>query len=283
MNVDPYQATFQDICGYIEYLVSHGDAPGTVTNKISQIRVHYQLVGCHNPSIYHPRVARAIDGVKRNKDYIPNIKSPIEPRNFMRIIGAIPAHSLGNVIKGILLVLYYGALRQSELMPRTVKSWNPRVQPVRADCKLSSDICQVYIKTAKNMQLSGQSRTVTMYKATNPDICPVFIMHRIFADTPTFQFDDPLFMFPDSREPVPSSKVLGTLHRVMYDVGLGNLVPVTTLHSIRKSSATNAFAQGCSELSIRKYGGWSSSAYQTYIKTSNSAVNASLIRSIDFS
>lgn len=282
MRVDPYNASFQDICGYIEYLASHGDAPGTVVNKVSQIRVHYQLVGCSNNSIDHPRVARAIDGIKLNKEFVPNIKHPINPRHFVSIISAIPNHALGNVIKGILLVLYYGALRQSELIPRTVKSWSARTQPRRADCLLSSDKCEIFIKTAKNMQLAGQSRTVVMYKAQNADICPVIIMQRIFADTPTFNEVDPLFMFPDSRDPVPSSKVLAVLHQVMYEVGLGNLVPVTTLHRVRKSAATNAFQQGCSELSIRKYGGWSSSAYQTYIQTSNNQVNSSLIRSIDF-
>lgn len=250
-------------------------------DKVSQIRVHYQLVGCYNSSIDHPRVARAIDGVKRNKDHVPNIKSPIQPRHFISIFLAIPADAIGKVIKGILLVLYYGALRQNKLIPRTVRSWNPAIQPTRGDCVLSTNQCQVFIKTAKNMQLNGQHRTVTMYKAHNSNICPVTIMHNIFADTPTLNDMDPLFMFPDSRDPVPSSKVLGTLHQVMYAVGLGNLVPVTTLHSVRKSTATNAFAQGFSELSIRKYGGWSSSAYQTYIKTSNATVNASLIQSID--
>lgn len=185
------------------------------------------------------------------------------------------------MIKGILLVLYYGALRQSKLVPRTVKSWNPLVQPTRGDAVLSRDMLQVYIKTGKNMQRCGEDRTVRMYRANSPSVCPVVIMHHILSDTPTRKLQDPLFMFPDSRRPVPSSKVACVLHEVMYQIGLGHLSKVTSLHSIRKSAATNAFLQECLETSIRNYGGWSSSAYRCYIQTSNKAVNASLIRSID--
>lgn len=281
MSIDPYHARFQDICGYIEYLASHGDAPGTVVNKISHIRVHYQLTGCGNQVLDHPRVARAIDGIKRNKSHIPNVKVPIEPDNFISIISALPETTQGTVMKGILLVLYYGALRQSELVPRTVKAWNPRIQPTRGDCEISPQCFKLVIKTAKNMQLAGQSRTILMHKSHNHNICPVVTMSRIFSETPTHTLRDPLFMFPDTREPVPSSKVLSVLHQAMHELGLDHLIPTISLHSIRKSAATNAFAQGCPEMSIRNYGGWSSSAYQSYIRTSNSVVNASLIKSID--
>lgn len=279
-RINPYLAQYQDFCAYVEYLTDHIKAPSTIRNKISQVRVHLNLAESPLGQINHPRVQRALEALERDKTYVPRIKSPLQPSHFYNIIVNIQADPLGHVLRAVLLTIYYGALRQSELLPRTVKLWNPLVQPTRRDVSFNEDTCTIMIKTGKNMQRVGQFREVVMQRAQCLILCPVQAISHVISCSPCATLDDPLFTYPDSAVPVTAPKVTKIMHQIMRDLGLRHLIPKISLHSIRKSAATDAYLAGCSETSIRQYGGWSSTAYRSYISSSNRTVNRALINTI---
>lgn len=165
-------------------------------------------------------------------------------------------------------------------MPATSGAWDPQIQPTRADCSFSPHQCVINIKTGKNMKLAGQSRTITLLPADKLYCCPVRAMSRVLTDTPTISPRDPILMFPDNRAPVPCSFIIKQIHLYLKQFGHVHLIPKISLHSLRKSVATNAFVDGCSQLSIKNFGGWSSDAYTTYIRTQNRKVTNSLISSV---
>lgn len=279
VGVDAYNADYQALCAYVEYLTDYISAPSTIRNKISQVRVHLSLVEAPLDQVNHPRVSRALEALDRDKSYVPRVKSPLQAQHFYDILCNIEDDRLGAVIRAILLTIYYGALRQSELLPRTVKTWNPTTQPTMADLSLDDHTCTIMIKTGKNMQKIGQFREVVMERARNPVVCPVRAIQAVLYQNPLHP-DAPIFSYPGTVVPVTAPKVTKTMHRIMYKIGLGQLVSKVSLHSIRKSAATDAFLAGCSETSIRQYGGWTSQAYRSYIATSNRAVNRVLIDTI---
>lgn len=277
LGIDPLQPNFHDACLFIEYLAAHGAAPPTIRNKVSQVRTFLRLSDVDVHSFNHFRVVRALESVDRDKSYIPRIKLALDSDVFISIIYNLPRDHLGDAIRLAMLIIYYGALRQSELLPRSSGTWNPSVQPTRGDCALHHDRCIIVIKTGKNLQKYGQSRTLDLGLVHDHILCPVQTMRNVFQRTPTINQRDPLIMIPASRKALPASLVLKQLHLTMTRLGFSQLVPVTSLHSFRKAAATHAYTAGCSEQSIKNYGGWSSSAYKTYIQTSNQAVNKTLI------
>lgn len=281
MTIDPYAISYQDVCGYVEFIAMHGAGPNTIRNKLSSIRTHMGLVDAHVPAMVHPRVNRALDAIERDKTVISRVKEPLPPDVFRDVLINMPDHYIGNIARAALLVLYYGALRQSEIMPRSVNSWDPRVQTTRVDCMIETERCVLFIKHAKNLQKFNQNKTVIMAVASHAKLCPVSSLRLVLSEVPTQALSDPLFMFRDSRKAVPSSIVLNMLHDVMRRRGHQHLIQKTSLHSIRKAAATNAHLSGCSELSIQNYGGWNSDAHKAYIRTSNQRVNKSLIDALD--
>lgn len=278
--MDPYQAQYQDICSYVEYLTDHIRAPSTIRNKISQVRVHLGLAEVSLEQVNHPRVARALEALDRDKSYIPRVKSPLEPCHLYAILSNVKVDPLGNVVRAALLTIYFGALRQSELLPRTVKTWNPMTQPTLGDLVVTADTCTITIKTGKNMQRVGQHRQVVLERVENPVVCPVRAIQIVLCYNEGSCPSDPIFTFPRTAVPITAPKVTKIMHQVMKDIGLAHLVAKVSLHSIRKSAATDAYMAGCSETSIRHYGGWTSSAYRSYISTSNRSVNRVLRNTI---
>lgn len=123
----------------------------------------------------------------------------------------------GNMIRVALITLYYGCLRQSELMPCTVSTWDPLV---------------IHIKKV-NMQKYGHGNIV-MEVANDVNGNPVRAIAQMIAVTPTLSYDDPLFMIHDYRQPVPSSFILAQLHRTMSLVRLEALCDSTGQRTITK-------------------------------------------------
>lgn len=281
LDVPPFQPTYQDICTYVEYVVSHSPAPATVRNKISQVRVFLQLSEGDVSAFNHPRTLRALDALDRDKSYVQNLKLPIETVVFSAALMDLGASPIGTVVRAAMLLIYYGALRQSELLPRTVKTWSPQVQPTREDIKITHDAVVLYIKTGKNLNKVGQFREVVMRSAEEEVFCPVRVTRQAMELGLNCRRSDPILVFPGSNNPVTAPYVTRSLHNALRNIGASDIIPTTSLHSLRKTAATQAFSQGCSELSIRNYGAWSSSAYKQYILTSNATVNQSLIKSLN--
>lgn len=280
LGLDPLLPSYHDACMYIEYLAAHGAAPPTIRNKVSQVRTFLKLSDVDTGSFHHYRVIRSLESVDRDKSHVPRVKHALDSDVLISILYTLPRDDLGLTIRLSLLIIYYGALRQSELLPRSSGLWDPDIQPTRGDCTLLADRCVITIKTAKNMQKYGQSRKLNLGLAADPILCPVYTLREVFNKTPTRSDRDPLIMIPGSRKALPSSLATKQLHATMRRLGLSNIVPVTSLHSLRKVAATHAYTAGCSEHSIKNYGGWSSSAYATYIETSNQRVNQTLINSL---
>lgn len=280
MNFDPYTLSYQDACAYIEYITSFTASANTVKNKISQVRVHLSLVDVTSDVWSHPRVIRAVDAVERDKQCVPRSKDPLPPSVFRDILDHLVSGAQGNIVRAALLVLYYGALRQSELFPRTVSQWDPTKHPMRKDLVFSEQACTIYVKFGKNMQKAGQHRLIELSAVQDHRLCPVQALRRMVTDIPSQSDNSPLFMFPISYKPVPASYVSKEYHAALALLQVPDAKRRFSLHSLRKAAATNAFSSGCSELSIKRYGGWSSSAYTSYIETSNRSVNQSLISAI---
>lgn len=130
------------------------------------------------------------------------------------------------------------------------------------------------------MQKAGQHRVIDLSAVDDQHLCPVTALRQIVSDIPAESDCAPLFMFPTTQRPVPSSFITKQYHLALSQLQVPNAKKRFSLHSLRKAAATNAFSSGCSELSIKRYGGWSSIAYTSYITTSNRSVNQSLISAI---
>lgn len=281
MQIHYQQCTYEDICAYLEYLAENDMSPATIKNKLSHVRVHLSLIGAPLTALNHPRVQRALDAMERDKTHIPRTKDAIQPDVFTTILRTLGTDPLMNKARAGFLFMYYGALRQSEVTSRTMASWSPIIHPTRGDVTIYHDKCVLFVKYGKNLQKVGQYRTVEMACAEDPFLCPVSAIRRVIIETPTAFADEPLLMFPSTRKPVPTTFLARVLRDQLVDLGLSSLTSSISLHSLRKAAASDAFAAGCPELTIKQYGGWSSSAYTAYINTNNHRVNRTLLATLN--
>ena len=140
---------------------------------------------------------------------------------------------------------------------------------------------EVRIKSGKTLQRTGQNKITKLMPASDRDPCVVAPCRQMCMDTPTMHKDDPLFMFTDTREPIPTSEIRKHWKQGLMDLGLPEAL--YTLHGLRIAAATQAYDAGASELDVQRYGGWKSNVHRTYIRiAADRDVNNKLISALAY-
>ena len=228
---------------------------------------------------YRPPHRRESPGGPPQKLYIPRKKIAI-PMDILRsVVFVIPATVVGLAVRAAILIMYFGALRQSEVAPPTVKKFNPTRHPTRADVTLTKNSLSIHVKWAKNMQRVGQSRTKTLHSVADPRLCPVHALKTHYAHTPTASSTAPMLTYQKSGDPIPISVIKDIWGAAVRTIGAD--ITKLSLHSLRKAAATQAHYAGCGDLRVQRLGGWKSNAFKAYIADKpDSRVNNTLIKSI---
>jgi integrase len=276
--IPPAAPHHTQICAFVEYLAIHMAAPASIRNAVSHVRVHLRLRGANMQQVEHPRVTRALEAIDRDKTYTPRTRPPVTMNILRDVLDGLQSDTKACCVRVGLLLMYYAALRQSEVAPRSVRAFDPSRNLTRGDIQVHTDRVVITIRMAKNLQRVGQSKQVCLYRADVQALCPVQSVKAMIARVPTTSRDEPLLMF-DNRRPVPVTFISNT-----WSAGLRALTVDPqryTLHGLRRAAATQAFQGGCSELDIQRYRGWWSDAHRDYIQPDdNHRVNQMLLRAL---
>lgn len=279
MKFSPQTPTYQELTAYMEFSMMRAKSPRTMANKIAHIRVYMKDVGADLKPFFHPKVLSVLEGIKRDKTYIPRPKIPMPMTALRRVVQALGNDKPGRLQAAIILVIYHAALRQSDLLPPAVSLFDYTYHLTRGDVRLLSDFGMLRLKGGKTLQHYDQTREVTIHAAPQEMYCPLVALKRVIQDTPTLSPRDPMFMFPDSRAPVPTTYMNGIWAKVLDKLNIQK-APFS-LHSLRKAAATEASRAGCSDQDIQQFGGWTSDAYKAYIyKQPQTSVQAAVSAAI---
>lgn len=271
--------TAQDICCWIEQLAHTQKAPGSVANSVSQMRLHGKVTGNDMTVFSHPRVTLALEAVARSKIHVPRPRPPIPIAILKKVIMKLQDTSTRRTVATAVLIMFYAGLRQSEVAPRSKKSYDPTRHTSRQDVTIIRGRVHFQQKWAKNMQLNAQRREIVLEPAQEKELCVVRAVQQMYKDIPTTVPEQPLLIFRADRAPLCIPYMVQIWNDALRQVGANQ--NVFSLHSIRKAAATTAFASGMTELEIQRFGGWSSNAHKKYITTKSARkVNQALLRAI---
>lgn len=278
MRLHPTLPHYHYICAYIEFIAKDTPSPRTIANHLSHIRTYLRKAGADTTQLDHQRVKWAMVAVSRNKEYIPRVKLAFPVNDLHRMVAALPRDPQGNIIRTSVLLMFYAALRQSEVLAPSALTFDHRKHLTRGDVVLSPTSVTVTIKHAKNMQSVYETKTLRLQQSSNPLLCIVVAIQDLIAFTPTLHHQDPCIMAPTTRRPVTVDFVRRRWTQHLKSLGM--CTDALSLHSIRKAAATAAHDSGCTELDIQRYGGWRSNAHRQYITTSQHQVNTVITRAL---
>ena len=92
------------MCAFMEYLSQHIQAPTTIKNKTSHVRTFLHMTGKRMEGADHTLIARALDSLLQNKNYVPIIKDAISMEAMCRALYCFPETNKGGGVKAAILL-----------------------------------------------------------------------------------------------------------------------------------------------------------------------------------
>ena len=256
------------MCAYIERLVEKGLSPGTIRNHISAITTHMKLRGWSTHSLRSLKVSNALRAVERNVRHVPRQRSPVSPQLLRRVVMDIGQRDNGPMMCLAIIIMFQAFLRQSNLLPRSVKAFDPTRQLTMSDIKLRPASMDIKVKWSKTQQTFGDTRVTTLHAIPGSSLCPLksfkAAQHRRGRCRPSA----PLIAFPDGN-PI----TLAYLKRAWDDAvsSLGLLPAKYSLHSLRKGGASHCYYKGGAPIhQVMTHGGWKSESVRAYLRPPHS-------------
>ena len=166
---------------------------------------------------------------------------------------------------------YTSFLRLSNMLPHTIKSFEPTRQLARGDFIVSQGNAVLLLKWSKTMQDRKQSVTIPLPNLGVSPLCPIKAITNMIYLFPAGN-NEPLFVIPSPSSMVPLTDSVARKHLKKISNKLGLQSPLT-FHAFRRAGAMWAFQNGVPLEHIMKHGTWKSDAVWSHLSSNPTATS----------
>ena len=255
----PIPASEQTLAEFIVYLAEVAKcAPTTIKSYLAAVRNLHVEHGAGDPFLYTTLPDHVLRGVKRTHGTHSRLRRlPITLAILRKLLGHL--RQRGDRPEALKFaaacsLAFFGFLRTNELLALQ-----------RKDIDVQPDHLVVHIKASKTDPFR-RGCNIIVGKAAMPDICPVGLTQLHLESTSNNQPSDLQPVFQTASRPLSREEFVESLQVALKQCGVDNAGDYKG-HSFRIGAATTAGEAGVPDWLIKTMGRWTSSAYQTYIRT----------------
>ena len=266
MSFDYKQPRPSDICAFIERLAEMYKSPSTIRNNISAVKTYMAIRGRSVKPFENILVKNALRAVDIQVRHVPRQRLPITPAQLSVIISIIIKRRNGNMMALALIIMFQAFLRQSNIFPRTVASFDATRHITFSDISRNKSSITIAVKWSKTQQKLGEHQNITLHALPGSPLCPVTAYDRAMKTRQRATTEAPLITFNDGN-PITTGYIKREWARALT---AASLPPhMYSLHSLRRGGASFTYYKGGASLSdVIRHGGWSKSSQcvRAYLK-----------------
>ena len=191
----PFPSSCYQLDLWQTHLASRGTikCPKTISSHLSAIRTVNRLYSYPELDPSDPQIRLTFNGIRRELKWIPQKKRPHTLEIRKAIFQNLDFRNVDNLTFALISdVMFFLLLRVSNVLPKTLSSFNPVKQLCRDNVRFYGDRIALDFVWAKNNQYSERATTVSIMK-TNCEFDTVSMMEDLFGRVPTVRINQPLF------------------------------------------------------------------------------------------
>ena len=264
----PIPATVDVLQKYIQLLCNSFTSVVTVRNYFSGVITLHNLLGqpCPDPAQFC--FVYLFKGASRIMARTPQRATPLTPDVLIAIYSRLNiSDPCQAAFWSALLLGFFLFLRISNLLPKSVASYNPFVHLSRSDIVLMSDQMVVRFNWTKTIQVKEREFQLNVVAMPNTPLCPLSAYKNHILLSPSSNML-PAFCYSSSTgvKVLCQNQFITMLRCFTSDLCKGS--KSYSGHSMRRGGATLAFEAGVPSELIKIQGDWKSSAYLSYLQPS---------------
>jgi len=254
---------------YMQYLSNKMKSPQTVTNYVNGLRVLHALYNLDTSMFYSLEAKLLSRAIKRSKLHRVKQAEPISIGILDRMSRVVDVTDpKERVMWCAILVMFFCMLRSSNLVPKSKTSFDPDKQLCKSDIIKGQDVMVVSIRWSKVIQFAQRHYHIPLLSIPGSLLCPIQAIYDVLELSKASK-STALFVIPSGKSKfvhLTYPKLSGQLKKWVKLIGLNS--KKFSLHSLRRGSATLAFASQVPGELIKAQGDWSSDAYIRYLDIS---------------
>ena len=260
-----HQVSHQVLLAFMQYLLDNQCSFSNITNYLTGIRAFFVVHGCNTEAFRHEQIQLFQKSIKLNVHFRPKANTIITIQQLQNIILSCDTLSHPVVFKAVYLVAFFSFLRVSNLLPHSVRSFDPTRQLALGDLFFSEQGVTILIKWSKTLQNRHDTTTISLPDLGASPLCPVTALKTLISHF-LGQNNDPLFRIPRCHGLVPLTDSVARRHLKQVSTLL-DIHPHIKFHDFRRAGSTWAFNFGVPLDHIKAHGTWTSDCIWRYISS----------------
>ena len=268
-NLCQVPASVDVLCLFCQFL-SRSMTPESVRNYLSGVKLLHIILGENVSHFQSYEVKITLKGIQRLVKHVPSRAPPITPDLMLAMARTCNFTSDNDIV--ILCAFsftFFLFARVSNIVPLTVRAFNPQTHLCRGDIVLTKSGLLVTFRSTKTIQLGKRVLSLPLLAIPGSPICPVYLFRRMLSRVPASE-SSPAFSLLDRSGklyPLTKSLFVRELRDRLQAAGVTSAFSFRG-HSFRRGATTWAFQMGIPGEFIQIYGDWASDAYKMYLEFS---------------
>lgn len=235
--------------------------PSSIRQYMNIVRLLHVEGGYANPCQNNWQLQSTFKGIERVLGSPVQRKSPIDPSLLLRIKSVLNGSVFDNFFWAACMVLFFGMLRKSNLLPDTPTSFDKDKHFIRSDFVKLDSFVKLEVKHSKTIQCRERSYTIKLPVLTTA-LCPFNALLTAFQ-TLRLPPEAPAFVLNTVGTPLTGPAFNKRLKELV--ALCGEDPNVFGSHSFRRGSATWALCCGVPGEVVKLWGDWKSAVYMDYL------------------
>ena len=274
-GLQPVPASTNQLCLYAAFLARRLKY-NSLKQYMNIIRILHLEWGLPNPMTDNFILSSTLRGIRRHMGDSTQRKAPMTPTLLFNLLNYLDiTTSQGANTWAAALVMFYGLLRISNVLPASIRKFNPKLHLRRRDITFTATGVLITIRWSKTNQFRTRVFNLPLPRLQGHKLCPaqaIFHAFRLSAGAP---LEGPPFVtrLGDSFQPLTTASFIQQVKSA-----LGQICDPKDYagHSFRRGGACWAYANGVSVDLIRQLGDWKSNSYTRYILCDQPMVSQAL-------
>ena len=247
---------------YAQFLGYTFHSPKAIRNYLSGVRTLHILTKSKPPNLKDPEIRLTMRGLERLLQHESKQAPAMTPEILVDMLGFLDLDNHEDLVFwGICVIGTFAMLRKSNLVPDSVKSFDPLKQLTPKHVVLKEGLALLKITWAKNIQFRQKVLEIPLFEVEGSALCPVKILRKLKKIQQGNQ-NWPLFGL-GRHVTYTYTQFHKKLRSVLCKAGYRG--KVFSSHSLRRGGVAWAHRSGVPENLIQVHGGWKSDAYKRYL------------------
>lgn len=258
--------TVETLCLFGQFLSRSFKSVESVRNYISGVKTLHQVLDVKYPSDNMFQLTLVMRGLARSHPHLPQKALPVTPQILRDMFKALDVSSAVDATYWCLfLFMFFLMARKSNMVPVSVKDFDPHKQLLRQDVVIFKEVLLVFVKWSKTNQFGNRLLKVPLTTIPGSILCPVRAYRNMVALTPASEHD-PAFAVKTGGSSIAPILYKQLHNKIKYLIAeTGRDPALYSSHSFRRGGCTWAFKAGVPTNLIQHHGDWMSECYKNYL------------------